>query len=60
MSASASASDCCEPYAGFWLTLSVVAEAHSGLAEANGVLSSADSIELFKLGLVDALQGVIG
>jgi hypothetical protein len=38
------------------LTLSVVAEAHSGLAEANGVLSSADSIELLEFGLVDTLQ----
>jgi hypothetical protein len=38
------------------LTLSVVAEAHSGLAETNGVLSSADSIELLEFRLVDTLQ----
>jgi hypothetical protein len=38
------------------LTLSVVAEAHLGLAEANGVLAGADAIELLELCLVDALQ----
>jgi phosphate starvation-inducible protein PhoH len=45
--------------AGRLLTLSVVAEAHSGLAEANGVLSSANSIELLEFGLVDTLQNTI-
>lgn len=38
------------------LTFSVVAEAHLGLAEANGVLAGADAIELLELCLVDALQ----
>ena len=38
------------------LTFSVVAEAHLGLAETNGVLALADAIELLELGLVDALQ----
>ena len=38
------------------LTFSVVAEAHLGLAETNGVLAGADAIELLELCLVDALQ----
>jgi hypothetical protein len=38
------------------LTFSVVAEAHLGLAETNGVLALADAIELFELCLVDALH----
>lgn len=38
------------------LTFSVVAEAHLGLAEANGVLALADAVELLELCLVDALQ----
>jgi hypothetical protein len=38
------------------VTFSVVAEAHLGLAEANGVLAGADAIELLELCLVDALQ----
>lgn len=38
------------------LTFSVVAEAHLGLAEANGVFALADTIELLELCLVDALQ----
>ena len=42
--------------AGRKLTLSIVAEAHSGLAEANGVLSSANSIELLEFRLVNTLQ----
>ena len=37
------------------LTLTVVAEGHLGLAEANRVLSRRDTIELLKLGLVNAL-----
>lgn len=40
------------------LTLSVVAEAHLGLAEADGVFALANAIELFELGLVDALERV--
>jgi hypothetical protein len=39
------------------LTFSVVAEAHLGLAETNGVLALADAIELLELCLVDALHG---
>lgn len=38
-------------------TLTVVAEAHLGLAETNGILASANAIELLQLGLVDALEG---
>lgn len=38
-------------------TLAVIAEAHLGLAEANGVLAGADAIELLELGLVDILNG---
>jgi hypothetical protein len=38
-------------------TLAVVAEAHLGLAETNGILASANAIELLELGLVDALKG---
>ena len=38
------------------LTFSVVAEAHLGLAETNGVLAGADAIKLLELCLVDALQ----
>jgi hypothetical protein len=38
-------------------TLAVVAEAHLGLAETNGILASANAIELLELGLVDALEG---
>ena len=38
------------------LTFSIVAEAHLGLAETNGVLAGADAIELLELCLVDALQ----
>lgn len=38
------------------LTFSVVAEAHLGLTEANGVFALADAIELLELCLVDALQ----
>lgn len=37
-------------------TLAVVAEAHLGLAETNGILASANAIELLELGLVDALE----
>jgi hypothetical protein len=37
-------------------TLTVVAEAHLGLAEANSVLASTDAIVLLKLGLVDTLE----
>jgi hypothetical protein len=39
----------------FSLTFTVVAEGHLGLAETDGVLSSADAIELLELGLVDVL-----
>lgn len=38
------------------LTFAVVAERHLGLAETNRVLALGDAIELFELGLVDALQ----
>jgi hypothetical protein len=38
------------------LTLTVVAEGHLSLAEANGVFALGDAIELFQLGLVDALH----
>jgi hypothetical protein len=38
------------------LTLSIVAEAHLGLAEADCVLSLANAIELLELGLVDTLE----
>jgi hypothetical protein len=38
------------------LTFSVVAEAHLGLAETNGVFALADAIELLELCLVDALH----
>lgn len=37
-------------------TLTVVAEAHLGLAEANSVLASTDAIVLLELGLVDTLE----
>lgn len=36
-------------------TFSVVAETHLRLAEANGVFTLGDAIELFQLGLVHAL-----
>jgi len=39
-------------------TFSVVAEAHLGLAEANGVLALADAIELLEICLVNALEAV--
>jgi hypothetical protein len=42
------------------LTLAVVAEGHLCLAEANGVFSLGDAIELLELGLVDALQRKLG
>ena len=42
------------------LTLTVVAEGHLCLAEANGVFSLRDAIELLELGLVDALHGKSG
>jgi hypothetical protein len=38
------------------LTLTVVAEGHFGLAEANGVFALGDAIELFEFGLVNALS----
>ena len=38
------------------LTLSVITEAHLGLAKADCVLSLANAIELLKLGLVNALK----
>ena len=38
-------------------TFSIIAEAHLGLPKTNGVFSLADSIELFKLGLVHTLDG---
>lgn len=37
-------------------TLAIIAEAHLGLAEANGVLAGADAIELLELGLFDILN----
>jgi len=37
------------------LTLTVVAEGHLGLAEANGVFALGDAIELLEFGLVNAL-----
>jgi len=37
------------------LTFSVIAKAHPGLSQANGVFSSADAIELLEFGLFDAL-----
>jgi hypothetical protein len=37
------------------LTFTVVAKAHLGLAEANGVFPSANTIELLEFGLLDAL-----
>jgi hypothetical protein len=37
-------------------TLTVVAEAHLGLAETNGVLASTNAIVLLQLSLVDALK----
>lgn len=37
------------------LTFAVVAEGHLVLAKANGVLSSANTIELLELGLLDIL-----
>lgn len=40
-------------------TFTVIAKGHLGLAETNGVLSSADTIELLQLGLLDILQGRI-
>jgi hypothetical protein len=41
------------------LTLTVITEAHLGLAETNGVLSSTDAIVLLELNLVDALWKVV-
>ncbi|CAF3643950.1 unnamed protein product [Fusarium graminearum] len=38
------------------LTLAIVAEAHLGLAKANGVLSGANAIELLKLDLINILK----
>lgn len=38
------------------LTFTVVTEAHSGLAETNGVLSLANAIELLEFCLVNTLQ----
>jgi hypothetical protein len=38
------------------LTLTVIAEAHLGLAKTNGVLSSADAIELLELSLLNILE----
>jgi hypothetical protein len=38
------------------LTLSVITEAHLGLAKADCVLSLANAIELLELGLVNALK----
>ena len=40
---------------GMFVTFTVVAKRHLGLAQTNCVLSSADSIELFKLGLLNIL-----
>ena len=40
----------------FLLTLTVIAEGHLGLAETNGVLASADAIELFELSLLNILK----
>jgi hypothetical protein len=37
-------------------TLTVITEAHLGLAETNGVLARANAIVLLQLGLVDTLQ----
>lgn len=37
------------------LTFTVITEAHLGLTQTNGVLSSGDTIILLKLDLVDAL-----
>lgn len=37
-------------------TFAVIAEAHLGLAEADGVLALADPVELFELGLLDTLR----
>jgi len=37
-------------------TLTVIAEGHLGLAEANSVLARGNAIELLKFGLVDALH----
>jgi hypothetical protein len=41
-------------------TFTVIAKGHLGLAETNGVLSSADTIELLQLSLLDILQGRLG
>jgi hypothetical protein len=38
------------------LTLTVVAEGHLGLAEANGVFALRDAIELLEFSLVNALE----
>lgn len=38
------------------LTFSIIAEAHSGLAEADCVFPLSDAIELFEFSLVDALN----
>lgn len=40
------------------LTLTVVAEAHLGLAKTDGVFAGADTIELFKFSLVDILERI--
>ena len=40
-------------------TFSVVAEAHLGLAEANGIFALANAIEFLELCLVDALGRVL-
>lgn len=39
-----------------FLTFTVIAESHLGLAETNSVFASADAIELFELGLLNVLQ----
>lgn len=38
------------------LTLTIVAEAHLGLAKTNGVLSGANAIELLELNLINILE----
>lgn len=40
------------------LTLAVIAEAHLGLPETNGVFSGGYAVKLLELGLVDALQAM--
>jgi len=40
------------------LTLAVVAEAHPGLAEADGVLASADTVKRLELALLDILADI--